>query len=376
MFEIEGKYTKAKIYTDNVEPEALSQIYSICNHPAFEGESVRIMPDCHAGAGCVIGFTSTNNSGKIIPNLIGVDIGCGVRTVKLKPKTITNFEGLDTFIRNNIPHGQGVNDKIYNDIFLNDNFKDEIAKVCRIIKNEDKFNYHLKSIGSLGGGNHFCELSEDDKDYQYLSIHSGSRNFGHGVATYFQKQAEEECTEIGIDKSLKYLEGGFRDQYLRCMKIAQEFASINRQVMIDKILFEYLDITSEDLEDEFDTIHNYIDMSNVIRKGAVSAFGGQKLIIPINMRDGSLICEGRGNIDWNYSAPHGAGRVLSRRKAKENLSMEEFTKEMEGIYSTSVKISTLDESPMAYKSINDIIDNIGESVNILEMVKPKYNFKA
>lgn len=370
MFEIKGKYNTARVYAEIVEETAMSQIYNIVSHPIFENESIAIMPDCHAGSGCVIGFTATNNSDKIIPNLIGVDIGCGMLTVNLGNIDI-DLEKLDNYIRNNIPHDSSVNN---NDKLCPQWMKDKIDIVCKNI-GEDRNQYHYSSIGSLGGGNHFIEVSIDKSDNKYLIIHSGSRNFGHRIATYYQKVAENKCIIKDIPKELRYLEGKDSENYLNGMKVAQIFASLNRNTIAKKIV-EYLDISEKFCDIFFETIHNYIDEYNIIRKGAISARQGETVLIPINMRDGSILATGKGNLHYNYSAPHGAGRLMSRGQAKKELSMDEFKNTMDGIYSSSVKESTLDEAPMAYKTIDDIINNIGETVDIIDVLKPIYNFKA
>jgi len=398
--EIIGKYTTAKIFNDNVEQEALSQIYEVCNHPIFKDMPVRIMPDVHAGKGCVIGFTARLNN-RVIPNLIGVDIGCGMLTVNLG-KVELDLPKIDNFIRNNIPHGNEVNKHRPRII---KSLEDDIYNVCKNIGDIDKYERHLKSIGSLGGGNHFIEINIDKEDNKYLVIHSGSRNFGHKIATYYQKQAEIYCdkkrseirnslnsykgtfkveedeftiaTQKALDvysvpKELSFLEGGLFENYIHDMKVAQKFASMNRFYMYEKIQ-NFLDI---DFIQCFETIHNYIDVLNFVRKGAISADKDEKVLIPLNMRDGSILAIGKGNEDWNNSAPHGAGRLMSRTKAKENINLEDFEKSMEGIYSTSVKQSTLDESPMAYKNPEEIIKYVEDTIEIIDIIKPIYNFKA
>lgn len=403
MIEISGKYNKAKVFASNIDEKAQSQIVELCDQPAFEGSKIRIMPDVHAGKGCVIGFTA-NLGEKIIPNLIGVDIGCGVNVVKFGNIDI-DFKKLDKFIRKEIPSGTNVRRGA---VEIDGDFKEKIAKVAHRIENSDKTNYHYRSLGSLGGGNHFIEIDKDDSGSFYLLIHSGSRHFGHNVASYFQKQAIEYCKNkskefnpkdmiekfksegkaeliqqhleeikeqniYDVPSYLAFLEGELANDYLHCMKIAQEFAVLNRRIMIEKICNEFLDI---ELKNAFTTIHNYIDDNGMIKKGAVSAQNGEKLVIPINMRDGSIIAKGKGNPDWNCSAPHGAGRLMSRAKAHEILNFEDYKISMEGIYTTSVHKGTLDEAPMAYKPVEEILSAINDTVDIIATIKPAYNFKA
>ncbi len=370
MIEVKGKYNNAKIFTDVVESEAISQIIELCNQEAFKYSKIRIMPDVHAGAGCTIGTTMTITD-KVIPNLVGVDIGCGMYVCDLGFAEI-DYEKLDKIIRSRVPSGFDVRDSIHP--FLN-NVK--LKDLCCI----DHINLERAelSLGTLGGGNHFIEIDKDDVGRKYLIIHSGSRNLGVNVCKYYQEQAylilkkkygteakqniikklksegkvseiESELKKITVKSVLKdfaWCEEKLFNEYIHDMKIVQTFAKWNRKAMAYEIL-NGLGLCSFD---EFTTIHNYIDAENLIlRKGAVSAWKDEKLIIPINMRDGSLICVGKGNPDWNYSAPHGAGRIMSRAKAKENISLDEFEKSMEGIFTTSVNSSTIDESPMAYKS--------------------------
>ena len=365
---VNGTYSEAKIFTDNVEDEALSQIQSICNHPIFENEKVRIMPDVHAGMGCVIGFTSTMTTDKVVANLIGVDVGCGMN-VNCVGAVDIDFSKLDSVIRENIPHGFNACNTKH---FLFEGLEKDIKEVCKIIGDENKLEYHLLSLGTLGSGNHFIELNVDSNNLKYLVIHSGSRNFGNKVAKYYQDLAERACQDKSLSKDLMYLEGTLADEYLYCMKIAQRFAMQNRYIMADTIM-EKMGLNC--LE-SFTTQHNYISDDSIIRKGAVSAKLGEKLIIPMNMRDGSLICVGKGNEDWNTSAPHGAGRLMSRTKAKKNILLNDFVKSMEGVYTSCVSAGTLDESPMAYKPMYEIIENIGDTVEILEVIKPLYNFKS
>ncbi len=407
MIELKGRCNIAKVFTDNIEEKAKSQIIQLLNQEAFKDSKVRIMPDTHAGKGCVIGLTADLKD-KVIPNLVGVDIGCGMITAKMGDIEI-NFERLDKFIRSNIPHGNKVNGKM--EIRVDKSFHDEIAEISK--RTNSNLNRNLLSIGSLGSGNHFIEINLDKNEEKWLVIHSGSRNFGHRIATYHQKKAIEYCNrrakcikgekkekikalkkqdkdneiqalieeyqssidKYDLTKELCFLEGERLETYLRDMKFAQDYANLNRRVMAKKIL-EYLDLNIDDLE-HFQTIHNYIDFEDMmVRKGAISAHKGEKLLIPINMRDGSIIAIGKGNEDWNNSAPHGAGRLMSRSRAKEIISLEEYKDSMKGVWSSSVKEATLDEAPMVYKPMEEIIENIRDTVEILDIIKPLYNFKA
>ena len=403
MIELNGKFQKAKVFTNLIDNESISQIINLLNQEAFKHSKVRIMPDVHAGKGCVIGFTADLGE-YVIPNLIGVDIGCGMLTTNLGKKDI-DLGKLDNFIKTNIPHGFSVSDDIPN---LTDSFKKNIKSISE--KTSSSFERNLKSIGSLGGGNHFIEISKSNDGTNYLIIHSGSRNFGLQVAKHHQKIAEEsldnnrnflvekkkeiinllksqgredaieaEISKItkpaqGIPKELAYLIGDKKSDYIKDMKVAMEFASLSRKVMRDKIL-NHLDLNINSLS-TFETIHNYIGNDNIIRKGAISANKDEIVLIPINMKDGCIIAKGKGNADWNLSAPHGAGRLLSRGAAKNSLNLEDFKNEMRDIYSSCISEQTLDESPMAYKPISSILDNISDTVEVLEIIKPIYNFKA
>lgn len=391
-----------KIFTNNIEPEAVNQVYNLVKQPAFKDCKVRIMPDVHAGKGCVIGFTA-NLGDKVIPNIVGVDIGCGMLTVKLGIVDI-DLEALDKAIRKRVPSGRNVHDGRFV------KFPDIQKLHCyRYLKDTRRLE---RSIGTLGGGNHFIELDTDEYGYKYLVIHSGSRNLGKQVAEYYQNLAVEimqgkdklfeaqkqliaeykatgrkseiekaikelhrkfNPNPLGIPKELCYLTGEYREMYLHDMKICQDFARVNRSTMAIAILDEMNLIPI----DAFETIHNYIDIeSNIVRKGAISAQKDELLLIPINMRDGCIIGFGKGNEDWNCSAPHGAGRLMSRSQAKEVIKFEDFEKSMSGIYTTSVNISTIDESPMVYKPIEEIVENISDTVEIIKIIKPIYNFKA
>lgn len=366
---IKGEYNFAKVYTDEIEQTALDQVELLCNQAWTKGLQIRIMPDVHAGAGCTIG-TTMEVKDYVVPNLVGVDIGCGMEVAKLDPQDI-DLVKLDRFIRKKIPSGfakRSTPHKLYAPLA-----EEELAKLYATepVVKAGGLDAVLCSLGTLGGGNHFIEMNKNENGELYIVIHSGSRNFGLQVANYYQKIANER--QPFADKGLAFLTGDTTKAYLHDMMIAQEFATLNRHAMMHDIL-QYLDV--EPVE-TFTTIHNYIEPeTHILRKGAVSAKEGEKFIIPINMRDGSLICVGKGNKDWNYSAPHGAGRLMSRSQAKKNLSVDEFKKQMEGIYTTSANISTLDESPMAYKGMDNIVNNIEPTADIIENIKPIYNFKA
>lgn len=406
MFRVSGKHNEAKIFTDQVEATALKQIEEICDQEAFKNSKIRIMPDVHAGSGCTIGTTMTIHD-KIVPNMVGVDIGCGMETVMLDVKEI-DFEKLDKVIRDHIPSGRNIREVEHPFV--------EKLRIDELIAPVNRNRARL-SLGTLGGGNHFIEVNRDDEGNLYLVVHTGSRHLGLEVANYYQELAYQSLTapskveqyilieelkrsgrerEISqhlkqfaaekkanaIPKHLAYLEGKAFNSYLHDMKVVQQYATRNREAIVntimDKMEFKHKKINyTGGPMCWFETVHNYIDDTHMIlRKGAVAAFRGQPILIPINMKDGSLICLGKENSDWNYSAPHGAGRICSRTAAKKTFSVEDFEAAMDGIYTTSVNIDTLDECPMAYKSIDNILNNIGDTVDVLRHIKPVYNFKA
>lgn len=351
-----------KIFADYVEPAASDQILGLVNHEAFENCKIRIMPDVHAGAGCVVGFTA-NLGDKIVPNLVGVDIGCGMLAAKILE--VVDFEEFDHKVRQLIPSGFSVHEKETTDV-------KELGLYCF---NDLKKVEHLnKSLGTLGGGNHFIELNEDDYMHHWLVIHSGSRNLGLQVATIYQQKALETCKD-DVPNDLKYLTGELAEAYLHDMKICQEWAKANREAMMN-VLFEnfFMDKPKED--DCFHTAHNYIGEDGIIRKGAISAYEGEPVLIPFNMKDGSVIGVGKGNEDWNFSAPHGAGRIMSRGQAKKKLSLDNFKDQMKDVWSTTVNESTLDESPEAYKPAIQIMKALEPTVEIKNALRPVYNFKA
>ena len=366
MLTISGKYGDALIACDEVEPSAMSQIYALMNSPVSEGVHVRVMPDVHAGAGCVIGM-SMRVTDKVVPYFVGVDIGCGVSAVKIENPGIP-FEEIDAFIRKNIPSGKNVNEGTYEP--LRDVLTKEI--LCPV-----NIEYALRSAGSLGGGNHFIEIDEDSEGYWWVVVHSGSRHLGLEIANYYQKLAKEKCKPLGIPNEFAYLSGDDCKQYLNDMDVAQAYAHHNRELILGRILV-YLNTHHLDF---VNSTHNFIEFTkhgeyNILRKGAVPAYEGQKLLIPMNMRDGTLLCVGKGNQEWNCTAPHGAGRILSRSAAKEELNVEDFASDMSGIYTSCIGQSTLDEAPRAYKPMKAIVDNLDPMVSIVEVLKPVYNFKA
>lgn len=365
MLTIEGKYNTAKIYTDSIENSAEGQIKKLLDQSFAENSRIRIMPDVHAGAGCTIGTTMTI-SDKVVPNLVGVDIGCGMETVALK-NTRIELPKLDSFIHENIPAGMTVRTDVHK--YIAETHLEKLR--C---KNSINLQRGELSLGTLGGGNHFIEIDKDDDGKLYLIVHSGSRNTGLQVAQFYQDAAFKLLgSQEEIPYELAYCEESLLEDYLYDMAIMQEFADWNRRAIADTIM------KGCKLKEEyrFTTIHNYIDLEHgILRKGAVSAQKGEKLLIPINMRDGSLICEGLGNEDWNYSAPHGAGRLMSRREVKDTFTVSVYKKEMAGIYSSTINEETLDECPMAYKSMEDILSHISPTAKVIKQIKPIYNFKA
>lgn len=407
-----------KIFTDNIEDGALEQIKTLISIDVFSDKKIRIMPDVHAGAGCVIGFTG-NLGEKVIPNIVGVDIGCGMRILNLGKLSSIDYHALHEHIRGNIPSGMIVREERFG-------FKPLVGEEMEIYREAKQLVTGLycyrdlkdsarinKAIGTLGGGNHFIELDKDDEGYIYIVIHTGSRNLGKQVADIYQAKAvrhmtagadefertirqtideykeagrrselqgvikkmrrEQEKAEPSLPTALCYVEGDTRIQYLHDMRLCQRWAVLNRK-LISLLLLRFF--PGIEVLEEFESVHNYISDDNIIRKGSISAAKGERCIIPLNMRDGALICTGKGNPDWNCSAPHGAGRVLSRSQAYEKITMEDFETSMKGIYSESVTDSTRDESPMVYKPAAEIIANIGETVSIDTIIRPIFNFKA
>ena len=412
MIEVKGTYNTAKLFTDTADDVTIAQVRNLMNQPSVEGAKVRIMPDCHAGAGCVIGTTMTITD-KVIPNLVGVDIGCGMLATKLKEERV-NLPKFDSVSQAEVPAGMKMRRTQHSRV-------DEISvadlacykkKNCHV--SEEVFRL---SLGTLGGGNHFWELDRDEEGGIWLVVHTGSRRSGKDVAEYYQRQAFEhlnmtgekykaalaekrnafidqmkaegrekelgkvlakwqaaqEKPEVTVPYEVAWCEGELFEDYIHDMKIMQEYAKLNRRIITEVILKN----CKLHAVEQFETIHNYIDTDHMIlRKGSVSAREGERLLIPINMRDGALICIGKGNDDWNQSAPHGAGRLMSRSEARNSISMKEYTESMSGIYTTSVNKGTLDESPMVYKPIDEIVKNIEPTAEIVSHIKPIYNFKA
>jgi RNA-splicing ligase RtcB len=407
-----------KIFTDNIEDSALEQIKELLSIDVFSDKKIRIMPDVHTGAGCVIGFTG-NLGDKVIPNIVGVDIGCGMRVLKLGHIDDMDFHAFNEHIKANVPSGMIVREDRFGfkplvnaemDIYREAKKLVTELRCYRDLKYSNRINM---AIGSLGGGNHFIELDKDDDDNVYLVIHTGSRNLGKQVADIYQARAvkhltdgadafeqhikdviaeykaagrrtelqgvikkmrkEQQEAEPSLPAALCYVEGEAREDYLHDMRICQRWAVLNRK-LISILLLKFF--SGIEVQEEFESIHNYISDDNVIRKGSISAADGERCIIPLNMRDGSLICTGKGNPDWNCSAPHGAGRVLSRTQAYDTIKMEDFESSMKGIYSESVNDFTRDESPMVYKPAAEIIANIGDTVTIDSIIRPIFNFKA
>ncbi len=391
------KDSQLKIFTENIEPEAQNQIYELLAQAPFAGKQIRIMPDVHYGTGCVVGFTAELGD-KIIPNVLGVDLGCGMLTVELG-KIAVDLPALDDLIKRRIPFGSA---------HRKERHAEDLIRRLRCFPHLNDLDRVYGALGTLGGGNHFIEIDGDEEGNKYLIIHSGSRNLGLQVAKHYQKRAVEECKNAArearerviaelsaakrpedmpdaiarvnakyayktkIPADFCYLEGASMADYMHDLMLAQTFASENRKKMAEEILkflrvFKYT---------SFETVHNFIDKDGIIRKGSIPAHEGQKVLIPMNMRDGCIIAVGKGTADWNFSAPHGAGRLCRRSEAKELFTVEEYEQAMEGIYSSTVNASTLDESPMVYKPMEEIIRLISPTVDVIKVIKPIYNFKA
>jgi RNA-splicing ligase RtcB len=392
VIKVKGKYNTALCYCGELEPVAFEQIKAVCDREEFAGSHIRIMPDVHAGKGCTIG-TTMSIADKIVPGMVGVDIGCGMETVRLAERKL-DFARLDSLIRSKIPSGRNIRKRPH---ALNAKIDLEKLRCADRVQ----LSRAQLSIGTLGGGNHFVEVGSAEDGTLYLVVHSGSRHLGQEVANLYQQQAckalagssrkaarepknkgrKREAEEhfqgpapvADMPRDLAYASGKLFDDYLHDMRIIQRFATLNRQAMVEVIL-EGMGLVETE---RFTTVHNYIDMeSMILRKGAVSAKRGERLLIPINMRDGSLICVGKGNPEWNHSAPHGAGRLMSRTKARNTLSMDAFKASMEGVFSTSVHRDTLDESPMAYRSMEEILLHLCPTAEVVERIQTVYNFKA
>ena len=389
-----------KIFAQTIEEETINQINLLASQKAFSSAKIRIMPDCHAGKGCVVGFTADLGE-KIIPNIVGVDIGCGMLVTQIDDSH-PDLEKLDSVIKDVIPSGMTVHDSIVKEYSL--------ENVLCYQKLNDSKKWIDRSLGSLGGGNHFIELDKGQDGTIYLVIHTGSRNLGKQIAELYQEEAQYDCSlndernekikqaisllksegqQRRIKSAIKKIEESYQDKrsvplelsyltnqhrldYLHDMRIAQDWAKVNRR-LIAQLILEKMGWHSVD---QFESVHNYIDENNVVRKGAISALKGEKVIIPLNMKDGTILGVGKGNKDWNYSAPHGAGRLLSRSQARKLLSVNEFTSSMKGIYTTTATIDTLDEAPKAYKNSKEILEMIKPTVDVTSVIKPIYNFKA
>ena len=398
MIELKGTYNEAKIFTDHADESSIAQVRVLLEQEFVSGSRIRLMPDIHAGAGCTIGTTMTITD-KIVPNLVGVDIGCGMETALLKEKHI-ELQKLDKIIYEKIPSGFEIREKTHP-------YFDEIDLTQLYCYKHINPARAEKSLGTLGGGNHFIEADKDEDGNLYLVVHSGSRHLGLEVAQYYQEEgwkalngtakkdiklliadlkaqgreqeiqaaieARKSTVKTDVPRTLAYVTGDLFGQYIHDMKIIQKYAVLNRQAMMREIVKGM----KLHVKEQFTTVHNYIDTdAMILRKGAVSAKKGEKLLIPVNMRDGSLICTGKGNEDWNESAPHGAGRLMSRSAARQALTVSEFKKQMSGVYTTSVNKGTLDECPMAYKGMEEIVANIADTAEIDKIIRPVYNFKA
>lgn len=381
MYDVTGKYNKATIYALNVDSESYAQVLKMCNVKELEGCSIRMMPDMHASEGCTVG-TSMTVKDKINPAYVGGDIGCGMQVYKLRESEM-DFSILDSVIREKIPSGAAVyprSNPVIKDIPLEELYCFGSIRHMTV----------SQSIGTLGGGNHFIEIDRDLEGSLYLVIHSGSRRLGRDVAMYHQRMAffishgylpeeveKKKLRMTDVQTHIRpencFLSGGYAERYFHDMNIAVRYAEVSRRNMADTIISSL----GLNVEEEFTTVHNYIDTKHgILRKGAVSAQKDEKLIIPINMRDGSLLCKGKGNPDWNFTAPHGAGRLMKRSEAKATITLDEYKRAMSGIFTTSVNESTLDESPMAYRSIDDILNTVEPTVDIIDIITPVYNFKA
>lgn len=375
---LKGKYNEAVIYSDGIDKVCEDQILHYLNDAGFEGSVVRVMPDVHKGSGNVVGFTATLKD-KIIPKLIGEDIGCGMSAWNLG-RIKLNFEKLDKFIKKFIPSGSDIHDsfdkdkKVMMDNILNDsseNFFENVNSICNE-RYADR-DYIYCSLGTLGGGNHFIEIARDENGDFWLVIHSGSRGFGAMIATYYQDLAQSSSPK---ESKNKYLERADAERYISDMKVAQIYAHLNRKLMGYAVIEKFFKLKEAELE-FIESVHNYISFEdNMYRKGAISAHEGERVVIPFSMADGSVIGTGRGNIEWNLSAPHGAGRKMSRGKARESLKMDYYRKRMHGIWSSCVRKSTIEESPMAYKKPEKVLNFLEDTVTVEKRLKPVYNFKA
>lgn len=365
---VNGVYTSAKIFTDTIEDYASAQIQMLCDLEAFEGCIVRVMPDVHPGKVGTIGFTSTIGR-RVLPNVVGIDIGCGVTLAKLRQKKV-EFQKLDKVIREGVPSGSRIRRKPHRFIREFDFLKLNCVEHVNIEKTE-------QSLGTLGGGNHFIELDQDEGGNLYAAVHSGSRRLGKEVADYYLTEGQKELKKQGISVpyELTWLEGALMEAYLQDVQTVQEFAELNRYAILDELARGM----KWKIEEQISSVHNYIEESEsgmILRKGAISAREGEPVIIPVNMRDGILLGTGKGNADWNYSAPHGAGRRMKREEVKSRFTLSQFRAEMKGIYSSCISKNTLDEAPFAYRNLKEIEMQIGDTAEISKSIKPIYNYKA
>lgn len=375
MKEVSGKYTNAVIFTDDVEDYSLAQIKNLCENEVFKDSKIRIMPDVHPGKVTPIGFTVETIGEKIMPSIIGTDIGCGILLAKIKPKKRLELEKLDKVIKENIPCGSKIHDNKC--MYIGAIHFDLNALYCKDVINTDKT---LASIRTLGGGNHFIELDKDDEGNLYLCIHTGSRHLGVEVTEYYLNEGQKQLKKKGINipYELTYLEGELRDKYLNDISIVTQYAFDNRNCILNCILR----LMKWNLDYQIDCRHNFINYAwyypypKFIRKGSISALKDEDIIIPINMRDGIILGKGLGNSDWNYSAPHGAGRIMNRTSVKDNFTVSQFKKEMKGIYCSCIGKDTLDEAPFAYRNLEYVLESIKDTVKVEKILKPIYNFKA
>lgn len=364
---VNGIYTSAKIFTDNVEEYALAQIQMLCDNEAFQNSKIRIMPDVHPGKVGTIGFTATVGD-RILPNVVGIDIGCGITLARIRQKKV-EYQRLDKVIRDMVPSGYSARQKPHR--FAERFDFTELACECAVNRKKAAC-----SIGTLGGGNHFIEVDEDDEGCLYVAIHSGSRHLGKEVTEYYLREGQEylKRKKIQVPYEMVYLERDLLEAYLYDVSLVQEFAALNREAILDELTRGM----KWKLEEVISSTHNYIDMSGtgkLLRKGAVSAQAGEPVVIPVNMRDGILLCEGKGNEDWNCSAPHGAGRILKRQDIKENYTVSRFKQEMKGIYCSCIGAGTLDEAPFAYRGLDEIQAAVGDTVSVKKRLKPVYCYK-
>jgi RNA-splicing ligase RtcB len=366
MIELTGSYNTAKIFTDDAESSAVAQIQHLLEQWFIAGSKIRVMPDCHTGIACTVGMTMTITD-KVIPNFVGVDIGCGVHVALLNGKRI-DFNQFDKAVHQVIPSGFNVRSTPHH-------FNEDIDLTMLRCAKHVNLDRATLAMGTLGGGNHFIEVGQDDEGQLYLIIHSGSRNLGKNVCDHYQHLAANVLgrTGSGANRVFAHLEDSHLDDYLFDMEIVQRYADLNRKAIARELSKK----TQLRINEQFAVVHNYIDIeTKILRKGAVSAQDGEQILVPMNMRDGSLLCVGKGNPDWNYSAPHGAGRVMSRKEAKEQITLTQYEKAMKGVFSTTVNRATIDEAPFAYKSMQDIIENSSDTMTVVKTIKPLYNFKA